>query len=384
MYYSNYMIVKNIISDIENSIVKQQYNESKQMFKDVGEFIKKKNLLLYGGFAINLLLPQKQKFYKKYTLNDYDCLSHSAKKDAYELAEYLKKKNYQYVKVRKAIHDNTFKVFANFIVVADITQMEKKKFDNLLKIFKEEKSSQMYRYYKEDYKLVPVFMLFSNMHYELARPQSSYYRWEKILQRLDSLQSIIPNTLIKDTKKKHCPKKLIISNQIDKFLKKNNIPRVDASVLQQYNVCYYENGKISILSQNPLDTVDALKSFLENHDYITKSKKNILYVYNENDADNIMVKITIFDTSNDCFATEYKNKKYIGTPHTVMYFMYEDLLMNAKQVNVQMFEKLLVLEKTFRDKHLNNILSKQCSGNNHSFASILKEKWGVPQTLQYF
>jgi hypothetical protein len=377
------MIVKNIITDIENSIAKQQYNESKQMFKDVGEFIKKKNLLLYGGFAINQLLPKNKRFYKDYTLNDYDCLSPSARKDAYELSEYLKKKNYQYVKVRKAIHDNTFKVFANFIVVADLTQIEKKRFDNLLTLFKEEKSSPMYRYYKDDYKLVPVFMLFSNMHYELARPQSSYYRWEKILKRLESLQSIIPKTIIKDAKQSICQKKLTISKHIDAFLKKNKIPRVDASVLQQYNVYYCDPSKISIISHNLKETTDSLKSFLKKLDYSIISTHNIVYVYDKDDTKNILVKITVFDSSNDCFATEYKNK-LVGTPHTVMYFMYEDLLLNANQINVQMFRQLLALEKTFHNKNLNNILSKECSGNNKSFVSILKEKWGDPQTLKYF
>ena len=259
-------IIKKLIDNIENSIIKHQYLNTQTLMDDVGEFIKQKKLLLYGGFAINLLLPKSKSFYKEHTVNDYDCFSKTAKKDAYELAQYLKNKKYKFIKVRKALHDNTFKVIVNFVVVADITQVDKKKFDNLMKISESEKKSELYKYYEDDYKLVPFAVLFSNMHFELARPLSSYYRWEKILRRLELLQSIIPKSMTNHIRKNKKDFNLDIVKQINMFLKINKIPRVDAYMLEKYKIRWKEDrNDISILSTTPTKTTNSLTKFLKDN-----------------------------------------------------------------------------------------------------------------------
>jgi len=378
-------IIKKLIDDIENSIIKHQYLNTQTLMDDVGEFIKQQNLLLYGGFAINLLLPKSKRFYKEHTVNDYDCFSKTAKKDAYELAQYLKNKKYKFIKVRKALHDNTFKVIVNFVVVADITQVDKKKFDNLMKISESEKKSELYKYYEDDYKLVPFAILFSNMHFELARPLSSYYRWEKILKRLELLQSIIPKSMTNHIRKNKKEFNLDIVKQIDMFLKINKIPRVDAYMLQKYNIRWKEDrNDISILSMTPTKTMNSLTNFLKDNGIKSKMSSNCIKIQ---DDSNMNMRIFVLDASTDCFSIKEKNKEMMGTPHTIIYFLYMNLLNNIDSFDLTRFKSLLSLERLFLIKKFqypNTILTKDCYGNNLSFVSILKEKWKERQTLKYF
>jgi len=378
-------IIKKLIDDIENSIIKHQYLNTQTLMDDVGEFIKQKKLLLYGGFAINLLLPKSKRFYKEHTVNDYDCFSKTAKKDAYELAQYLKNKKYKFIKVRKALHDNTFKVIVNFVVVADITQVDKKKFDNLMKISESEKKSELYKYYEDDYKLVPFAVLFSNMHFELARPLSSYYRWEKILKRLELLQSIIPKSMTNHVRKNKKDFNLDIVKQINLFLKINKIPRVDAYMLEKYKIRWKEDrNDISILSTTPTKTTNSLTKFLKDNGIKSKMSSNCIKIQ---DDSNINMRIFVLDASTDCFSIKEKNKEIMGTPHTIIYFLYMNLLNNIDSFDLKRFKSLLSLERVFLIKKLqypNTILTKDCYGNNLSFVSILKEKWKERQTLKYF
>ena len=377
-------IIKKLIDNIENSIIKHQYTDTKTLLDDVGEYVKNKDFLLYGGFAINLLLPKAKRFYKQHTISDYDCFSKTAKKDAYELAEYLKKKHYKFIKVRKALHDNTYKVIVNFTVVADITQVEKKKFDNLMKISEAEKLSELYKYYEDDYKLVPFAILFSNMHFELARPLNSYYRWEKILKRLELLQSIIPKNMTHVMQKTKHRQESTISKLIEGFLKENELPRVDATVLQNYKIHWQGEDNISILSRNPTKTISQLKAFLKDNDLKTKTLQNCVDVYEDK---KFITRMFVLDASDDCYSVQKKNNRLIGTPHTIIYFLYMNLLNNIEVFDLKIFKSILTLERLFQKKHLkypNTILTKDCYGTNRSFVSILKDKWKERQTLKYF
>ena len=95
----------------------------------VENFIKQKNLILYGGYALNLILPDNKKIYKDFTQADFDCYSYNAKNDAIMLARKLKKLNYKLIKVKLAKHDNTFKVYVGIYNILDVTQLDKNIYD---------------------------------------------------------------------------------------------------------------------------------------------------------------------------------------------------------------------------------------------------------------
>ena len=65
--------IDNIINEIEGNKLRIVYNEFNDVINIISKFVIKKKLILYGGLVINLALPKKFRFYKDYTINDYDC-----------------------------------------------------------------------------------------------------------------------------------------------------------------------------------------------------------------------------------------------------------------------------------------------------------------------
>ena len=58
--------LEKIIEGIEINNLKKNFYKNEKLFKLVEKFIKKNKLILYGGYALNLILPKNKKFYKKY------------------------------------------------------------------------------------------------------------------------------------------------------------------------------------------------------------------------------------------------------------------------------------------------------------------------------
>ena len=96
------------------------------------DFLKKKKLICYGGTAINNILPLEDQFYdKNIEIPDYDFYSPNALDDAKELADIYYNNGFQEVEAKAGVHYGTYKVFVNFIPVADITYLEKPLFKRI-------------------------------------------------------------------------------------------------------------------------------------------------------------------------------------------------------------------------------------------------------------
>ena len=96
------------------------------LFKTVEEFMKRKELIGYGGMAINMSLPKDKKFYRDNDVPDYDFFSNKAIPDIIELSDILAKTND--VEVKSALNAGTYKIFVNSIPLVDITQIEQNLF----------------------------------------------------------------------------------------------------------------------------------------------------------------------------------------------------------------------------------------------------------------
>ena len=174
----------------------------KDILKIIEDFIKKKKLLLYGGTAINNILPKYDQFYNpNYDIPDYDFFSTTAIDDAKELADLYAKKGFSDVEAKAGIHIGTYKVFVNFIPIADITQMNETIYNNL-------KKDQLVR---NGLCYTPPNYLRMSCYLELSRPAGDISRWEKVLKRLTLLNKHHP------IKTKDCN----IQNFITKFNIKN-------------------------------------------------------------------------------------------------------------------------------------------------------------------
>ena len=158
-------------------------DEIKKMVVIVEQFIIKKKCICYGGTAINNILPKHAQFYNRdVEVPDYDFFSPNALKDAKELADIYFKAGYQDVEAKSGIHFGTYKVFVNFIPMADITEMNVHLFHSLLK---EAIDINGIHY-------APANYLRMNMFIELSRPKGDVSRWEKVLKRLNLLNEYYP------------------------------------------------------------------------------------------------------------------------------------------------------------------------------------------------
>lgn len=149
----------------------------------VEDFIIHKKLLCYGGTAINNILPKYAQFYnREIEIPDYDFYSANALDDAKELADIYYAAGYKDVEAKAGLHMGTFKVFVNFIPIADITYMNKELYDSLLK---ESVLISGIHYAPPDF-------LRMSMYLELSRPAGDVSRWEKVLKRLTLLNEHYP------------------------------------------------------------------------------------------------------------------------------------------------------------------------------------------------
>lgn len=164
----------------------------KKIISILEDFLKKKKLVCYGGTAINNILPLEDQFYdKNVEIPDYDFYSHRALEDAKELADIYYNAGFQEVEAKSGVHHGTYKVYVNFLPVADITFLEKSLFHRVQK--------DAIRVYGILY--CPPNFLRMNMYLELSRPSGDISRWEKVLKRLILLNKNYP------LRGKHCDPK---------------------------------------------------------------------------------------------------------------------------------------------------------------------------------
>ena len=157
--------------------------EVKTIITIVEEFLIKKKLVCYGGTAINAVLPPEDQFYDmSLELPDYDFFSPNALKDAKELADIYYKRGFTNVEARAGIHLGTYKVFVNFIPVADITQI-------LPELFKSIKRTAINI---NGINFASPNFLRMSMYLELSRPNGDVTRWEKVLKRISLLNKNYP------------------------------------------------------------------------------------------------------------------------------------------------------------------------------------------------
>jgi hypothetical protein len=224
-------LIEEIIESSEkmvNKVAKQKFNSGNDMisfddpkkYKIVRQFIIDKNLVLYGGAAINMYMPAKDKFYKSNAIPDYDFYSTDPWNNAVELAERLYDAGYKYTEVRGGIHKGTYKVFSNLWAVADISYVPPSMFDKL-------------KYTKKNgMKIASPAVLEIDMFKQLSEPSGNASRWLKVSNRQKLLQK-----WTKPLGKFKCSK--------DIFLKENEELDPDHTHLLEISSDYIKSNKLT-------------------------------------------------------------------------------------------------------------------------------------------
>jgi len=178
-------ILRSAVDKAEKLYSKQTIEnpEIKKIIAIVESFLKTKQLICYGGTAINNILPREDQFYdKELELPDYDFYSTNPVNDAKELADIYFEKGFTDVEAKAGVHHGTYKVFVNFMPVADITYLSEPLYDAIKKDAIKVKGI-LY---------APPNFLRMSMYLELSRPRGDVSRWEKVLKRLILLNRNYP------------------------------------------------------------------------------------------------------------------------------------------------------------------------------------------------
>jgi hypothetical protein len=171
------------VLEVENSRVAASDPTVKLSLSIVKNFLKTHPVMCYGGTAINNLLPEKDRFYNpEVDIPDYDFFSRTPQEHAMILANQLSDQGVKNVEVKPGVHLGTFKVFADFEGVADITHLDTPIFNRLWEegIVRE-----------EIHYVTPNFLRMS-MYLELSRPRGDVSRWVKVYKRLELLNKHYP------------------------------------------------------------------------------------------------------------------------------------------------------------------------------------------------
>ena len=244
----------------------------------IEKFISKKELICYGGTAINVYLPNDKKFYEDIDIPDYDCFSPNPIEDVKELADVLVKNNIENVEVKSAMFQGTYKIFVNFIPIVDISHLDKEVFINVHK--KAIKINNLL-YASPNYLRISLYQ-------ELSRPMGDVTRWDKIYKRLELLNKArplyIPNCSINSKDMPETEEYVNINKQIINIIKTNNLV-----VFGDYGMSFY------------------LKYFPKKYQKIERLI-DIPYILTENIKD--VIKMLPFKTEQNKFSYHFLNEFY--------------------------------------------------------------------------
>jgi hypothetical protein len=368
--------------------------EIKNIIGIVEDFLRKTKCICYGGTAINNILPKDDQFYDyDAELPDYDFYSTSALKHAKELADIYCKHGFTEVEAKAGMHYGTYKVFVNYIPIADITALD----------------SGLYTAINRDSIKIdgilyaPPNFLRQSMYLELSRPAGDVSRWEKVLKRLILLNKHYPlkaetcnrralqrgmDSDIEDEKKLYYLVRDSLINQGTVFIGGYADALYSRYMPKSLRKLVQKVPDFDVLAENPERVATILKENLERDDFkhitireqkgigelvsphyeVLVDKETVAFIYEPNAChsyntiklDGRIVKVATIDTLLSFYlAFTYANRPY----HDI------DRLMCMSQFLFQVQQKNRLAQKGLLRR-----FSISCYGNQHTLESMRQAK----------
>jgi hypothetical protein len=400
----NRKALERIIHQKEEEEEKKSFEEKKRIQDIIRQFIADNNLIMYGGVALNSILPKKYKFYGPKDFPDYDCLSSSAKKHAIDLANIFASKGFEYTEVRNAIHDHTFKVYVNFVSVADFTQVSQKFFYQMLRL---SETQNMSKNHDPRVNVAPLFLLKHFILKELARPEGSYHRWTKVYERSKQLDKMMKFKKTEDVTSMpmYYPldddTKAIFKDTLE-VLKLHKLPLVGnfglgvllgKNTKDKISCCKVDEffSAFEVLSNDPQETLETITKFVkfDTSKYEIVTSKRFFYheilpkrlrVYLKEKGQKKVIKLmTIIHTDDNCYSYMVKSGITIGSPFTILqmlyaywlvYYVYED-----PKIPKNILSMISALEDYIKTISMNEKFILNCFGHEKTMMNVKRERW---------
>jgi hypothetical protein len=344
-------------------------NEMTNVVKVIKQYIVKNKKIVYGGFAQNLLLINKNKeesFYKEIDgvyfnwpdLADIEFYSENPIQDVINLTQELYNAKFNHVEGKEGVHPETYKIFVNFMNYCDISYISPNIYRNMPII-----EINGIRCTHPHFMMVDAYRV-------LTDPMTSYWRLDKSIKRFQKILKYYPldNSLLE--KKYEFKSSQDILNKIRKNIIRNSKCIVVGFYAFNYYVKKYSNDYVlnnfpyyEIISTNLEGDVNKIYNYL-NKKYNNKITMKKFYPFTEfidNRVefyhDNNMV-LRVFGSNNRCIVYNYSEKKqiYFGTYNLVfMYLLFNYFLfkINNDKYNIDLYSSLISKISTVKNKYLN-------------------------------
>lgn len=352
----------------------------------IENFLIDKKIVIYGGTAMNMYLPKKHKFYKDYELPDYDGFCVNPEKLALELVNLLKKHSYEYITIRHALHDGTFKVTWEFNDIADFSKISSSDYKIILR-----NSSTI-----NNLKVANINLIKCNAYYELCLPKSAMFRWSKVFKRIMILEK---NVGLKTVQYKSDywivnknPVINIVLNKILSYVIKNNhvlsgmkalLYYTNDSIFEHKNL--HENTRyIQFWSDNVDQSISDLTNILFDHNikYKIYSSKKTSFIPEKRNIDVIITNkkirlISIVNIDSNCFSFKTvridKRNVRICTIPFLLYLFYYYLYVHNNTTSLLSIKCTSLIPKLVK-KIKNADFVSECYGFQKSTSAIKKSR----------
>lgn len=185
LFNDNIDRIEKKILDRRNTVLLPTLKTKKDMEKIVFDFVKKYKRKIYGGYAANMIIIQKNKEDGFYDLDselaDIDFYSPEPIEDAMRLANIFQKNGYPNVIAKQAFHEGTYKVAVDFTEIADISYVPKNIYHRMPFV-----EVNGVNYVAPSFIMIDMFRMITD---PLA---SGMNRWKKTIPRIHLLQKHYP------------------------------------------------------------------------------------------------------------------------------------------------------------------------------------------------
>jgi len=375
--------LEHLIEKKQEAIQQQQYEKYIQLFEIAIEFLKKQDkVLMYGGTAINSLMPKRYKFYGSTELPDLDLFSTRAVGLANDLIREFKKKGYELASVQEALHIGTYKVLVNGVVIADISHVSPTIFERLntdsvigdigLRVCNPE-------------------FLRSTLYVILSQPQDSH-RWNKVIERIISFNKVFPpkskvalHYLSVEMKQQQSVPEKIIRD----FAKEQQLIWTGESILKEIlklQPNWYEKLKdisspipyVFLVEENANKTAHLfVKQYPELNLIVGKSVEEEEFMQKHTHVYHKGKIVVTFSQLNNCLSyTEYKNSS-VASFATLLRVLYEFYFNTMNDAFLAWIHLIIAIElKHYISKHkLLQVVNTECVGPVIGLFTLRRERF---------
>jgi hypothetical protein len=332
-------------------------DETSNVCKAIIDYIKKKNRVVYGGYAQNLLIMEKNKddvFYKEINsafynwpdLADIEFYSPTPIDDLIELTEELYTMKFNHIESSGGQHDGTYKIFVNFLNYCDISYIPAHIY-NTMPIIKVDGIKCC----DPHFMMVDSYRIFTD-------PMTSFWRLDKTIKRFQKIFKYYPIDYSNNNKKIELKQ----SKETDDFIRKKIIHNSKLIVVGFYGFDYYIKKSIDNYALNDYPFYELISTDLE------KDAKEINKLLKDNFGGKIKVKeffpfftfmdrrvefyyndklfLRLFGNNQRCIVYNYSDVKHtnFGTWNLVIMYLYFDYYLafiNKDKANTSLYLTLI-------------------------------------------